>query len=88
MTHAKPDDKRAEFIVDQALEEKQIDPTLAIPADRIEWMQAAVRQGRRHSESRAGRLADRRQRARRRGQAGGEIARTGGGGSAYATKIL
>jgi NitT/TauT family transport system substrate-binding protein len=39
MTQAKPDDKRAEFITDQAIREKQIDPTLAIPADRIEWMQ-------------------------------------------------
>ena len=39
MTHAKPDDKRAEFITDEALSNKQIDPTLAIPADRIEWMQ-------------------------------------------------
>ncbi|HKS85337.1 MAG TPA: ABC transporter substrate-binding protein [Pseudolabrys sp.] len=39
MTHAKPDDKRAEFITDQAIRDKQIDPTLAIPADRIEWMQ-------------------------------------------------
>ena len=39
MTHAKPDDKRAEFITDQAINDKQIDPTLAVPADRIEWMQ-------------------------------------------------
>ncbi len=39
MTHAKPDDKRAEFIVDQTLSSKQIDPTLSIPLDRIEWMQ-------------------------------------------------
>jgi ABC-type nitrate/sulfonate/bicarbonate transport system substrate-binding protein len=39
MTHAKPDDKRAEFITDQALANKQIDPALAIPADRIDWMQ-------------------------------------------------
>jgi NitT/TauT family transport system substrate-binding protein len=39
MTHAKPDDKRAEFITDEALKLKQIDPTLAVPADRIEWMQ-------------------------------------------------
>jgi NitT/TauT family transport system substrate-binding protein len=39
MTRAKPDDKRAEFIVAQAVKEKQVDPTLAIPADRIEWMQ-------------------------------------------------
>jgi NitT/TauT family transport system substrate-binding protein len=39
MTHAKPDDKRAEFITGEALNNKQIDPTLTIPADRIEWMQ-------------------------------------------------
>jgi len=39
MTHAKPGDKRAEFITDQALRDHQIDPTLAIPADRIDWMQ-------------------------------------------------
>ena len=39
LTRAKPDDKRAEFIIDQAIRDKQIDPALAIPADRIEWMQ-------------------------------------------------
>ena len=39
LTNAKPDDKRAEFITDQAIREKQIDPTLPIPADRIAWMQ-------------------------------------------------
>ena len=39
LTHAKPDDTRAAFITDQALREKQIDPALAIPADRINWMQ-------------------------------------------------
>jgi len=39
MSHAKADDKRAEFIVDQALRDKQIDPALAIPVDRIDWMQ-------------------------------------------------
>ena len=39
LTHAKPDDKRAEFIIDQAIRDKQIDPSLAIPADRIDWMQ-------------------------------------------------
>jgi NitT/TauT family transport system substrate-binding protein len=39
LTHAKADDTRAAFITDQALREKQIDPTLAIPADRIDWMQ-------------------------------------------------
>ena len=39
MTHAKPDDKRAAFIYDQAIKDKQIDPTLAVPEDRIEWME-------------------------------------------------
>ena len=39
LTHAKPDDTRAAFITDQALRERQIDPVLAIPADRIDWMQ-------------------------------------------------
>src|SRR5215470_8563331 len=39
MTNAKPDDTRAEFIYDQAIREKQIDPSLAIPIDRIDWMQ-------------------------------------------------
>jgi NitT/TauT family transport system substrate-binding protein len=38
LTSAKPDDTRAAFITDQAIRDKQIDPTLAIPADRIEWM--------------------------------------------------
>ena len=39
LTRAKPDDKRAEFIIDQAIRDKQIDPSLAIPVDRIDWMQ-------------------------------------------------
>jgi NitT/TauT family transport system substrate-binding protein len=39
MTQAKPDDKRAEFITDQAIREKQMDPALPLPVDRIDWMQ-------------------------------------------------
>jgi NitT/TauT family transport system substrate-binding protein len=39
MTHAKLDDARAAFITDQAIRDRQIDPTLAIPVDRIDWMQ-------------------------------------------------
>ncbi len=39
MTHTNADDKRAGFIVNQAIENKQIDPSLAIPDDRIQWMQ-------------------------------------------------
>ena len=39
MTHAKPDDKRAEFITSTALKNNLIDTSLAVPADRLEWMQ-------------------------------------------------
>jgi NitT/TauT family transport system substrate-binding protein len=39
MTHAKPGDKRADFVADQVVQNKLIDPTLAIPTDRLEWMQ-------------------------------------------------
>jgi NitT/TauT family transport system substrate-binding protein len=39
-TGAKADDPRPEFIFDQAINDKQVDPTLAIPAERIDWMQA------------------------------------------------
>ena len=39
LTQAKADDTRAEFIIDQAIRDKQIDPSLAIPTDRIDWMQ-------------------------------------------------
>ena len=39
MTHAKPDDKRAQFVAGEVLKDKLIDPTLPIPADRIDWMQ-------------------------------------------------
>jgi NitT/TauT family transport system substrate-binding protein len=39
MTGAKSDDPRPEFIFDQAIRYKQIDPTLALPLEKIEWMQ-------------------------------------------------
>jgi len=39
MTHAKPNDKRAEFITTEALKNHLIDTSLAVPADRLEWMQ-------------------------------------------------
>jgi NitT/TauT family transport system substrate-binding protein len=39
MTHAKPNDKRAEFITEEALKNHLIDASLAVPADRLEWMQ-------------------------------------------------
>jgi NitT/TauT family transport system substrate-binding protein len=40
MTHAKPGDKRADFVADQVVKNKLIDPTLAIPTDRLAWMEA------------------------------------------------
>jgi NitT/TauT family transport system substrate-binding protein len=43
---AKADDPRPEFIFDQAVQNRQVDPTLAIPAAKLEWMQAQfVRSG-------------------------------------------
>lgn len=39
MTHTKPDDQRAAFIVHQAIENKQLDASLSIPRERIEWME-------------------------------------------------
>jgi NitT/TauT family transport system substrate-binding protein len=36
---AKADDPRPEFIYDQAIKDKQIDPKLAIPIDNLSWMQ-------------------------------------------------
>ena len=39
LTHAKPGDKRADFVADQVVKNKLIDPTLAIPTDRLAWMQ-------------------------------------------------
>ena len=40
MSGAKADDPRPEFIFDQAVANKQVDPDLAIPAAKIDWMQA------------------------------------------------
>ena len=37
---AKADDPRPEFIFDQAIQDKQVDPDLAIPVEKIDWMQA------------------------------------------------
>ncbi|HVX92153.1 MAG TPA: ABC transporter substrate-binding protein [Xanthobacteraceae bacterium] len=39
LTGAKADDPRAEFIFDQAIKEKQIDPAMEIPVEKIDWMQ-------------------------------------------------
>lgn len=37
--HAKPDDKRAAFVYDDAIAHKAVDADLPIPADKLNWMQ-------------------------------------------------
>jgi len=39
ITGMKPDDPRPEFIYDQAIKDKQIDPALPLPLDNIAWME-------------------------------------------------
>jgi NitT/TauT family transport system substrate-binding protein len=37
--HAKPDDPRPAFVYDDAIRHKAVDPTLPIPAEKIQWIQ-------------------------------------------------
>jgi NitT/TauT family transport system substrate-binding protein len=37
--HAKPDDPRPAFVYDDAIEHKAVDPTLPLPAAKIQWIQ-------------------------------------------------
>ena len=37
--HAKPDDPRPAFVYDDAVEHKAVDPTLPLPAEKIQWIQ-------------------------------------------------
>ncbi len=39
LIHAKPDDARPAFVYDDAVKHKAVDPTLPLPADKIEWIQ-------------------------------------------------
>jgi NitT/TauT family transport system substrate-binding protein len=39
LTQAKPDDPRPGFVFDDALEHKAVDPTLPLPAEKIQWIQ-------------------------------------------------
>jgi NitT/TauT family transport system substrate-binding protein len=39
ITHAKPDDPRPAFVFDDAVEYKAVDPTLPLPAAKLEWIQ-------------------------------------------------
>jgi ABC-type nitrate/sulfonate/bicarbonate transport system substrate-binding protein len=36
---SKPDDPRPEFMFDQVVDNKMIDPEISIPTDKIQWMQ-------------------------------------------------
>jgi NitT/TauT family transport system substrate-binding protein len=39
ISHAKPDDPRPGFVFDDAVEHKAVDPTLPLPAEKIQWIQ-------------------------------------------------
>jgi len=39
LIHAKPDDLRPAFVYDDAIKHKAVDPTLPIPAEKIQWIQ-------------------------------------------------
>ena len=39
LIRAKPDDPRPAFVYDDAIKHKAVDPTLPIPADKIQWIQ-------------------------------------------------
>jgi len=39
LIHAKPDDLRPAFVYDDAVKHKAVDPTLPIPAEKIQWIQ-------------------------------------------------
>jgi ABC-type nitrate/sulfonate/bicarbonate transport system substrate-binding protein len=37
--NAKPDDPRPSFVYDDAIQNRAVDPTLPLPADKIQWIQ-------------------------------------------------
>lgn len=39
LIHAKPDDARPAFVYDDAVKHKAVDPTLPLPAEKIQWIQ-------------------------------------------------
>lgn len=40
--HAKPDDPRPAFVYDDAIQHHAVDPTLPLPAEKFEWIQAQL----------------------------------------------
>ena len=39
LIHAKPDDPRPAFVYDDAIQHRAVDPTLPLPAEKIQWIQ-------------------------------------------------
>jgi NitT/TauT family transport system substrate-binding protein len=39
LIRAKPDDPRPAFVYDDAVQHRAVDPTLPLPADKIQWIQ-------------------------------------------------
>lgn len=42
ITHAKPDDPRAAFVYDDAVAHHEVDPTLPLPKDKLDWVQGQM----------------------------------------------
>jgi NitT/TauT family transport system substrate-binding protein len=42
ITHAKPDDPRPGFVFDDAVEHKAVDPSLPLPTEKLEWIEAQL----------------------------------------------
>jgi len=42
ITHAKPDDPRAAFVYDDAVAHHEVDPTLPLPKDKLDWVQGQL----------------------------------------------
>lgn len=42
ITHAKPDDPRAAFVFDDAVAHHEVDPTLPLPKDKLDWVQGQM----------------------------------------------
>jgi len=40
--HAKPDDPRPAFVYDDAVKHHAVDPTLPLPAEKFDWIQAQL----------------------------------------------
>jgi NitT/TauT family transport system substrate-binding protein len=42
ITHAKPDDPRPSFVFDDAVEHNAVDPSLPLPSEKLEWIEAQL----------------------------------------------